>query len=1210
MTRAFTPEQRAAIADRAGSRLLAANAGSGKTAVMVERFAQAVLDDDVPVGAILALTFTDKAAGELRERVRRRFAEAGEPAHARATEGAWIGTIHGFCARVLRTHPLAAGLDPRFTVLDEPAARRLQAAAWEDAVEAWVAAEGEPALDLLAAQGPALAGLVTSAWAQLRSRGQRAPRLPVPAAFGAPDPAGLQAAALAATACLEDGTEGVTVQRGRAALDAAAALLDRLGPGEVPRPGELDVLRLATGAKRLEEAACRAYREALAAYRAACADFHAQPALALLDRLLERFDAACTAHKAARAVVDFEDLQLLARDLLRGDDGLRARWRDRFRLVMVDEFQDTNRLQLEVLELLERENLFAVGDEFQSIYGFRHADVTIFRERAQALGSAGVRRLRTNFRSREELLDVLDGAFAPLFGRGFEPLVAGAAGSADAGGVAEPVAAAAAGAPAGDEADLRLFDPDHVDVPVSAAPAAVAAELLVTATEGWEAAEPELGPASEGDQPWRRAEARLIAQRLRREVDGGRRPGEIAVLVRAAASLRLVEAALEERGLATSVIGGRGYWSHEQVRDGLAWLSVLANPLDEASLYAVLASPFCGVGVDALALTAQAGAQPEAGRPGAWAALVAAFDTPGAAPAGWAGALPEADRAALARLVPLLAEERAHAERAPAEVLLERAIAATGYDVAILARPGGERRLANLRKLMRLAREFERAEGRDLRAFLAYAATQDLTQAREGEAALESEGLDAVRLMTIHRAKGLEFPVVCVADLGRQGRAGADPLLLGADGRRVGLRLRGLGEAQPEPALDWIALRDEQALADDAEERRLLYVAFTRAQETLIVSGGVDLERPAAPRPGAAPMAWVLPALLDEPARLRETPRVRADRTWAGRPARLAVRVNAPGNGTLEPLGAPVAGRGGAGTALPAPPTLRRPVAPAAPSVPGLPRRLSYTSLGAYAKCGYRWYLQRRLGLPEVAAPAPAAGPDTDVAPGAAAGLDPRVRGTLVHVLLEALDFRRPAEPAPAAVAAAAAASGAEPTAAEVEDVARLVAAFGDSPLCARLAGARGVRRETPFAFGLGPEPDGLLVHGVVDVLATEPGGALVVDYKTDRLDGADPAELTARDYGGQRLVYALAALRGGAARVEVAHCYLERPGEPAVAVYTPADAAGLTEELVGLAEGLLAGRFEPTPHPHRELCGTCPGRKALCSHPERLTLRPATEGV
>ena len=140
-----TPEQRAAIADRDRSSLLAAGAGSGKTAVMVERFAEAVLHDGVAVGSILTLTFTEKAAAELRERISRRFDALGEPEHARAVDAAWIGTIHGFCARVLRSQPLAAGLDPRFSVLDEAAARRLAAAAFETALEAWTAACGAPA---------------------------------------------------------------------------------------------------------------------------------------------------------------------------------------------------------------------------------------------------------------------------------------------------------------------------------------------------------------------------------------------------------------------------------------------------------------------------------------------------------------------------------------------------------------------------------------------------------------------------------------------------------------------------------------------------------------------------------------------------------------------------------------------------------------------------------------------------------------------------------------------------------------------------------------------------------------------------------------------------------------------------------------------------------------------------------------------------------
>jgi len=1149
VTRPFTAEQRAAIADRDGPALLAANAGSGKTAVMVERFVEAVLQDGVAVGAVLALTFTEKAAGELRERIRRRFVELGANEQARSAEGAAIGTIHGFCAGVLRAHPFSAGLDPRFTVLDEPAARRLHDAAWERALEAWADAEGPPAVDLLAGARDDLREIVGTAYAELRSRGVRAPRLPVAPERADPDPAPLRVAAAEAVECLATGNGGARVQAGR---DALAACLEATAGSGVPLPTALDRAGLKGGAKLLSEARCEAYRTAFDAYRQACADHHARRVLVLADRLLERFAAEAGRAKAARAAVDFEDLQLLVRDLLAGDEALRARWSERYALIMVDEFQDTNRLQLDVLEMLERGNLFAVGDEFQSIYGFRHADVTIFRERARALGVDGVRRLRTNFRSRSELLDVLNVVFAPLFGAGFEPLVPGLLDAPPSG-------------------ELRLFDPDRV----GAGTAAV--ELLVTDTAGgWEDVEG-LGLELPGEKPWRRAEARLIAQRLHEEVDGGRRPGEIAVLVRAAASLRLIEQALEERGLATYVVGGRGYWSQEQVRDGLAYLQALANPLDEAALYAVLASPFAGVGADGLVLTARAGrAEASAGgetagrdRRGAWAAL--------RGDPSWMGDLDPADRERLEHTVAFLAAERARAERLPAEVLLERAIAATGYDVAVLARPGGERRLANLRKLMRLARDFERSEGRDLRAFLAYAVTQlaPLSEAREGEAALESEGLDAVRLMTIHRAKGLEFPVVCVADLGRQGPGGAAVLLL--DGPRVGLRLRALGAPSSVPALDYQRLAGERAAREDEEERRLFYVAMTRAQETLILSGGVELEKAPQPRPGGAPIAWILPAL-----------------DGVVRP-----RVNAPD--ALGPAG-PGTGSGSAGTALSAPATLLPSARAAAVAVP---TRLSFSSLGEYGRCGYRWYLRRVLGLPEVKPPPPAEPRPAEAERGP--GLEPLVRGSLVHLLLENLDFTRPDAPGDEALAAVAAASDAELTAADTADVQRLVAAFGASPLCARLAAARVVRREAPFAFELEPGRGGLLVHGVVDVLAEEDDGTtLIVDYKTNPLEALSPAELTESDYAGQRLVYALAALRNGATRVEVAHCYLERPDEPAIAVFGPADADGLAEQLVGLAGGLLAGDFSATAAPHRELCGSCPGRRALCSHPEALTLRPA----
>ena len=1144
----FTPEQRAAIEDRSGPALLAAAAGSGKTAVMVERFVEAVRVDGVPVGSILALTFTEKAASELRERVRRRLVALGEHEHARSVDGAWIGTIHGFCARVLRSRPLAAGLDPRFAVLDATAAQRLAGQAFERALDEWVSAGGGPALDLAAAYGPGLRELVVGVHETLRSRGSARPRLPVPAERPSPDPAALVAARAAAERGLETAGDGRRVAEGRAAL---AACERQLAAGGVPHPGDLDPARLGAGAKALAEPHCEAYREAWTAHRAACADHHARAALGHLDDLLARFGAAYAEAKAARAGVDFDDLELAVRELL-ADPAEARRWAERFELIMVDEFQDTNRLQLDLLEALERTdeaggNLFAVGDELQSIYRFRHADVSIFRERRARLGPGRVRGLATNFRSAGELLDVLNLAFADELGPRFEPLLAG-----------RPREAA--------DGELRLFDPDP------AATGEPPVELLVTGTAGWDEHAAALGLAGLGAPAPRRAEARLVAHRLRQEVDAGRRPGDVVVLVRATASLRLLEQALEEEGLPTYVVGGRGYWSQEQVRDGLAYLAVLANPLDEHALYGVLASPFCGAGTDALVLLAEAGR--EGGR-GAWAALTA--------PGGWLDALPAEQAERLRRAAVFLAGERARAERVPAEVLLERAITVTGYDLAILARAGGDRRLANLRKLMRLAREYERAEGPDLRGFLAFAATQDVTGAREGEAALESEGLDAVRLMTIHRAKGLEFPVVCVADLGRQGATSRPRLLVGRDGS-AGLRLAPLGGGDTVPALAYERLAAEEDREDAEEERRLLYVAMTRARDRLILSGCADTARWPEPRTGGPPLDWVARALTGDPAAAFSptAPDRTLEREWEGRPARLRCRLSAPETlGAVLPrpapapesrtrTGAPATALPAAPKVLPAPPARRRAV----------PQRLSYSSLQDYARCGYRFYLERLLGLPRV--PPPRERPDVEEP--AEPALDPRLRGTIVHELLETLDFASPATPAPEDVEALAATLGAEPSAHEVEDIRGLVGAFAASPLCARLASARSVRREAPFAFALEPGGGGPLVRGVVDVLAAEDASTtLVVDYKSDRLDGADPATLVERDYSTQRLVYALAALTGGAERVEVAYCFLERPAEQVTASFGRAEAPALAERLTTLARGVLDERYEVTPAPHRE---------------------------
>src|SRR5437763_6150258 len=179
----LTPQQQRAIERRDGPLFVHAGAGSGKTSVLVERFVRAARDDGSGVDGVLAITFTEKAAAEMKLRIRARFAELGERELARETERAWVSTIHGFCSRILRSHPLAAGIDPEYRVLDEAEAARLALQATEQAMEEFLGAGPDPQrLELLAAYGPdRLGGLVREFHARRRAAGERAPRLPLPA---------------------------------------------------------------------------------------------------------------------------------------------------------------------------------------------------------------------------------------------------------------------------------------------------------------------------------------------------------------------------------------------------------------------------------------------------------------------------------------------------------------------------------------------------------------------------------------------------------------------------------------------------------------------------------------------------------------------------------------------------------------------------------------------------------------------------------------------------------------------------------------------------------------------------------------------------------------------------------------------------------------------------------------------------------------------
>ncbi|MBA3300249.1 MAG: UvrD-helicase domain-containing protein, partial [Thermoleophilaceae bacterium] len=899
--------------------------------------------------------------------------------------------------------------------------------------------------------------------------------------------------------------------------------------------------------------------------------------------------------KRSRSALDFEDLETSTRDLLAARPDLRRRYQHRFAHVMVDEFQDTNELQLSIVRYLHLEDgvpqnrLFTVGDEFQSIYSFRHADLAVFRGVRRALedepeGESGVRRLSGNFRSRPEVLAFVNHVGRELFGEAsYEPLTVGS-------------------------------------VPEEAAPRGEGpvVELLNVETRGWKDENVDLELSrDEQSQPWRVAEARALARRLRELHESGFPRAEMVVLLRSFTHVEAYERALEAEGLRPYVVGGRGYWGHQPVADTRFLLRTILNPLDDLALLSVLSSPCASVRPDTLWLLRRA-----AGGRSIWAALTGFFGPDGPREdeqpdaRDWISHVPTDDAEALRDFVAVLLGLRTEAPALSLDALIDAAITATGYDLAMLAKPGGRRRMANVRKLMRLARDFESAEGPDLRGFLEWVEQEEDLRDREGEAALHAEGHDGVRVMTVHGAKGLEFPLVAVADLGRMRAFGFPPVMRldpveeedDAGAMRVGLRLARLGRKR-KPIYDYHRLEEEARVLDAEEERRIFHVAATRAEQRLVVSGACRVDKLGEqPSSTASLMPWVLNALGASDASSVEVgaPQARPGLDASFAPATVGLRWFGPDDArTLVP--------GVLGTDVdevdptPIPDVELHPLEP--PPAGAAVTHVSYSALSQYARCGYRFYAERVLGLRPARPGAAAAlegeeseAPDEWPSEEELDTLEHRfARGRVVHELLEASARAGWVAAEADRAAALLRREGMSGGPAEVARALELVEGFRGSALRAELASAAHLAPEAPFAFRLG----GLVVRGEIDLLAELDEEVLVIDYKSDRL-GATAPEAKMASYDVQRRIYALAALRRFGRAVRVAYVFLERPGEPVVERYGPEDVEAIEASLAEHTRGIEAGEFAVTAAPHRALCFDCPARERLCIHGPEETMRDA----
>ena len=831
---------------------------------MVDRYCRLVCDEGVSPDAVLAFTFTDKAAAELRQRIRAEIELRAEAGSERARDllpglgGAWVTTIHGFCNRLLSAHPVAIGIDPRFRVIDAPEAERAAREAFDEALEAFLAQGGEEREDTVAAFDiGGLRGMVIGAHAELRSRGAAEPALPEPPA---PDlPGALRRAAEAAGRAADE------LKPGSANRELVERALELLGdPERPPSLDELASLRTGSKAKPLAE-----YREAIEAALSAVAEAgEGGRAYRHLGELLTLFSARFAAVKERRAGIDFEDLQILAARLLERTE-VGSAYRARFSHLLVDEFQDTNRLQLRLIEALRgpATQLMVVGDELQSIYGFRHADLDVFRERRSAIeadpGGEAIP-LSGNFRSRPEVIGAVNALGERLLGDDFRP--------------------------------LRVGAPPQRPAPPGEGPAV---EMLLTTREGWDEDEIRLEPATDARTPANQlAEARFLAMRLRELAEQGVDRGSMVVLLRSFTRLDAHEDSLERAGLRPYVVGGRGYWSQQQVADVCTLLATIANPLDDQALLGALASPACGVAPDTLWLLRAAAGR---GRH-IWPTVevAAGLGEDEGTDLERLGEIPEDELSLLRGFAETLQGLRRRATSLSLPGLIDAVVTETGYDLAVLMRPSGEARFANVRKLTRLAADFEAAEGRDLRGLLDFLAARADADA-DAQAATAVEGHDGVRIMTIHSAKGLEFDVVAIPHLSRGllPFSGTPLLTLGREPEqpRIGMQLRRLGAR----GVNLYAQRElcEEAQAREAEEElRLFHVGATRARERLLLSGVINPSPSSQPTPGMAVIERLAAAFEidreDDSAIEVAAPEPRPGLDLELGPSEIAVRVNRP----------------------------------------------------------------------------------------------------------------------------------------------------------------------------------------------------------------------------------------------------------------------------------------------------------------------------
>lgn len=864
-----TPEQHDAIHIHNKNLIVVAGAGSGKTRVLVERYLQ-LLDNnpDWKLNALVAITFTREAAFEMRNRVRMSLEDNVADTKKKGKSSRWaqllsemdtarIDTIHGLCVTILRANAAQAGIDPKFDVLDEVDASILL----EDIVSDVLQDLDAPLTQLFSAyesskiiESLTRANLINSDFEAIPDNPEELLNMwyeqwsaiiidAKHALLHSDEASILQLGSYSA-----DDTLGALYLQYSSYLenvsqhDDAQTIYELLhecySKGAVGNKGSAAAWGGKEG-KKEAAAKLRAVRDLIGDLLGRIGeplndlDQETARLLPLWHQLLIKVQTAYREHKRENSLLDFDDLERITAHLLK-DESVQERYRNaEFKHLLVDEFQDTNESQWEIIQSLASlehgGSLFVVGDPKQSIYQFRGADVSVFNSVRDKIANNKAGQevpLSQSFRTHHRLVEQFNELFSRLLVRDESSPVKEFEVILD-----KHMTAFRKESPEQPVLECLLLDYNQHDEHGE----------YVKSSKGGKRSSKNRYPS--GDM--RRWEAYEIAQHINaiiseqrpvfdKEKREYRSPeyGDFVILFQSMSNVNIYESMFKSLDIPFMTVAGRGYYSRQEVWDMLDLLRTLHNPVDNLSLATALRSPMFGFSDDMLfALRLIPNEDPDKREPmSLWDALSYACENDVMGITG--DDLPLIDFA-----VTTLHDLRLMAGRVTISELMRQALAKTGYLAILTGLPDGARRRGNIEKLLQLA---ESSGKITLGKFSQYLADLTAREIREGEALLDAQ--DAVKMMTVHASKGLEFPIVILADASwkRGGAGGTDTIMNDAT---YGLSCQ-VFDGDKNKYVNGFAHRRNnqmQQLKEDAERKRLLYVAATRAQDYLVISGQVTL---------------------------------------------------------------------------------------------------------------------------------------------------------------------------------------------------------------------------------------------------------------------------------------------------------------------------------------------------------------------------------